>query len=127
MLNETILVGRLTRDVELKYLDNGTPVGKFGLAVDGYKDKTNFFDIQVWGKTAEHCAEYIGKGRLVGLAGELKQERWEKDGQKRSKVIVNARNVKFLDYKNDSKPVGDTSNKQESDVEKDGQDFEVPF
>ena len=123
-MNNLMLIGRLTRDVELKYLDNGTAVGKFGLAVDGYKDKTNFFDIQVWGKTAEHCAEYIGKGRLVGIAGELKQERWEKDGQKRSKVIVNARNVKFLDYKDDS---GSTKTTKEKPDDMTSGDFDVPF
>ena len=126
-MNTVSLIGRLTKDIDLRYTDNGKAVGSFGLAVDGYKDHTNFFEVQVWGKQAENAAKYIGKGRLVGVTGELKQDRWEKDGNKRSRVIVNARNIKFLDYEDDNMATKDTSNKQESDVEIDEEGFDVPF
>ena len=121
-MNSVSVVGRLTNDIELRYLDNGTAVANFGLAVDGYKDHTHFFNVQVWGKTAEHCAEYIGKGRLVGITGELRQERWKKDGQNRSKVIINANNVKFLDYKDDNKDSG-----SDDIITDDELDTQVPF
>ena len=120
-MNTVSLIGRLTKDIDLRYTDNGKAVGSFGLAVDGYKDHTNFFEVQVWGKQAENAAKYIGKGRLVGVTGELKQDRWEKDGNKRSRVIVNARNIKFLDYEDDSKKSDNTPEDMLED------DFDVPF
>ena len=120
-MNSINVIGRLTKDIDLRYTDNGTPVAKFGLAVDGYKDHTNFFSVQVWGKQAENCAKYIGKGRLVGISGELRQERWEKEGQSRSRVVINGRNVKFLDYASEK----DQEETAPDDIMED--DFDVPF
>lgn len=98
--NRVALMGNMTSDVELRHTPQGTSVGHFGLAVNrptsGGNEETTFVDIEVWEKQAETCAEYLSKGRLIFLEGRLKQERWEKDGQKRSRLIVVAERVQFL-------------------------------
>jgi len=104
-VNKVIEVGNLVRDPELKELPNGTKVCKFSIAVnEKYKDKenTHFFDCQVWGKQAENLAKYQGKGSKVLVDGSLKQETWETDGQKRSKVIINAFLIEYLSPKSKS-------------------------
>lgn len=102
-LNVVVLGGHLTRDVELKYTQSGTAIASFGLAVnkkftsDGEKrEQVSFFDIDAWGKTAELCNEWLKKGSGVVIQGELKQESWEQDGNKRYKVKVVANSVQFL-------------------------------
>ena len=104
-LNRVILMGNLTRDPELRYIPSGTAVASFGLAMnrvyttqDGErKEDTCFVDIDVWGKTAENCANYLSKGRPVLIEGALQYRSWEtEDGQKRSKLNVRAFNVQFL-------------------------------
>ncbi|MDA8122277.1 MAG: single-stranded DNA-binding protein [Deltaproteobacteria bacterium] len=105
--NQVVLVGNLTRDVEIRFApSSGTAIGSFGLAVneqvkdgEGWKDYANFFDITVFGKTAEACAEHLAKGRSVLVAGRLRHERWEKDGQKHNRVKVLADKVQFLGSK----------------------------
>lgn len=99
--NRVTLMGNLTRDVELRYTPQGTPVAHFGLAVNrptsSGNEETTFVDIEVWAKQAESCAQYLSKGRLIFLDGRLKQERWDsEDGQKRSRLIVVAERVQFL-------------------------------
>lgn len=98
-MNQVQLIGRLTRDPELRYTTDGTPVGDFGLAVDRplKDDEADFFEIVVWRKLAETVANYLTKGRKVAVSGRLAQDRWEKDGQKRSMVKVVAHGVEFLD------------------------------
>jgi len=105
MLNNVVLIGRLTADPELRYTPNGNAVSNFSLAVNRYKDnEADFFDIACWQKTAEAVAENLEKGRLVAVSGELRQERWvADDGQNRSKVKVNAQQVKFLDWGDEKK------------------------
>ena len=102
-VNHVILIGRLTRDAELKYTSGGQPVCKFGLAInrrkkqgDQYVDEANFFDIVLWGKAGESLSQYLTKGKQVAVEGELRQDRWEQDGQSRSKVEVMANNVQLL-------------------------------
>jgi single-strand DNA-binding protein len=102
--NRVILMGNLTRDPELRYTGNGTAVCTLGLAVnrrvkkgERWEEEASFFDIVVFGKTAENSAEYLAKGRPVLIEGELTQRRWEsQDGQKRSKIEVVASQVRFL-------------------------------
>lgn len=101
--NVCILVGHLTRDMEVKYLNNGTPVGAFSLAVnDRYKkgeewvDEVSFFDVTLWGKSAESLLQYLLKGKMIAVTGKLKQDRWEQDGQSRSKVKITADRVELL-------------------------------
>lgn len=102
-MNHIILVGRLTRDPELKYTPSGVPVANFDLAVDRplQKDKekeTDFIRIVVWNKLAENCANYLGKGRLIAVEGRLQIRSYEgQDGQKRYVAEVVASEVQFLD------------------------------
>ncbi|MEA5031842.1 MAG: single-stranded DNA-binding protein [Sphaerochaeta sp.] len=106
MANDTnivVLVGRLTRESELKFTNNGTAVGRFSLAVNRMKrsgeqreEEVSFFDIVVWGKQAEVLNPYLTKGRQVCINGELRQNRWEQDGQSRSRIEVVANNIQLL-------------------------------
>ena len=102
-LNHVVLLGRLTRDAELKYTANGQAVCKFSIAVnrrrrngDQWEDEANFFDIVVWGRQGESLAQYLTKGKMVGVDGELRQDRWQQDGQNRSKVEIIANNLQLL-------------------------------
>jgi single-strand DNA-binding protein len=100
-VNKAILLGNLTRDVELKNLPTGSPVAEFGVAMnEKYKDKETvvFIDVTVWGSLAENCAKYISKGSLVFIEGKLTMDSWEDKttGKKRTKLKVTALNVQFL-------------------------------
>ncbi len=102
-MNSVCLIGNLTKDPELRYTPQGTAVSVLSIAVnEGYGDKkeTHFFQCQVWGKTAENCNQYLTKGSKVGITGSLRQQRWEKDGNKKSKIIINAQRIEFLTTKN---------------------------
>jgi single-strand DNA-binding protein len=101
--NRVILVGNLTRDPELRYIPSGTAVSEIGLAVndrvkrnDQWVDETTFVDVTLWGRTAEVANEYLSKGSPVLIEGRLKQDRWEKDGQKHSKIKVVAEKMQML-------------------------------
>jgi single-strand DNA-binding protein len=102
-LNHVVLIGRLTRDAELKYTSNGQAVCKFSIAVnrrrkngDQWEDEANFFDIVVWGRQGEALNQYLVKGKMVGVDGELRQDRWQQDGQNRSKVEIVANYLQLL-------------------------------
>ena len=101
-VNQTILLGRLTSDVELKTTPSGKKVAEFTLAVDKGNDQANFFNVVSWEKTAELVAQYTNKGSKVLVQGRLDQQTWEKDGKKNSKVVVIAFDVTFLDPKGES-------------------------
>lgn len=102
-VNHVILIGRLTRDAELKYTSGGMAVCKFAIAVnkrrkngDQWVDEANFFDIVLWGRSGENLNQYLVKGKQVAVEGELHQNRWEQDGQSRSKIEIMATNVQLL-------------------------------
>ena len=105
-LNQVVLVGRLTRDPELRYTPQGAAVCDFTVAVnrkytkkDGEKvEEVAFIDVTSWNRMAEVAAEYLKKGRQVALAGSLVQDRWEDEasGQKRSKIRIQAQSLQFL-------------------------------
>ncbi|MBN2735508.1 MAG: single-stranded DNA-binding protein [Spirochaetales bacterium] len=102
-INSVVLVGRLTRNIEIKYTNGGMAVGKLGIAVnrrrkqnDQWIEEASFFDITLWGKTAEALQSYLVKGKQIGVQGELRQSRWEQDGQARSRVEVVATNIQLL-------------------------------
>lgn len=97
--NSCVLVGRLTKDPELKTTSTGKSVCPFTLAIDkGYgKEGANFIDCEAWGKTAEFVANYLKKGRQALVGGRLDQQVWEKDGQKRSRLQVTVNIVEALD------------------------------
>jgi single-strand DNA-binding protein len=110
MLNRVILIGRLTADPEVKYTPSGIAVGRFCLAVDRrYKNQqgqreTDFLNIVAWRKTAELVGEYLKKGRLVAVEGQLQSRKWEtKEGEKRTSYEVVADSVQFLESR---KPAG---------------------
>ena len=110
MLNRIILMGRLTRDPELRRTQTGTPVASFSLAVDrDFKDKstgersTDFIDVVAWRQTAEFVSRYFTKGRMAVVEGRLQIRDWtDKDGNKRRAAEVIAENVYFGDSKRDS-------------------------
>jgi single-strand DNA-binding protein len=105
-VNVVVLVGRLTRDPELRSTGSGTPVCVLGLAVNErakdpttgeWGERANFFDIDVFGSMGENCARYLTKGREVAIEGRLRWRSWEtQDGQKRSAVNVVANTVQFI-------------------------------
>lgn len=115
MLNRIILIGRLTRDPELRYVPSGHPVASFSLAVDrpfanqqGERE-TDFIDIVAWRKLADQVSQHLSKGRLVAVEGRLQIRSYEtQDGQKRKATEVVADAVRFLDRKATGAPAGTT-------------------
>jgi len=102
-INHVVLIGRLTREAELKYVSNGQAVCKFSIAVnrrkkngDQWEDEANYFDIVVWGRQADALHQYLTKGKMVAVDGELRQDRWQQDGQNRSKVEIVANSLQLL-------------------------------
>jgi single-strand DNA-binding protein len=113
MYNKVILIGNLTKDPELRYTPQGTPVATFRLAVnykykqsDDTKQETTFIDIVVFGKQAESCAQYLNKGSSALVEGRLQERRWESDGQQRSKFEVVAQSVRFLSSRKSGQGAG---------------------
>lgn len=111
-INHVVLVGRLTRDVggvDFAYTAGGVACANASIAVnrsrkqgEQWVDEVSYFDVTIWGKTAENLRPYLTKGKLIGIDGFLKQDRWEKDGQRFSKIRVVAENVQLLGGKGDS-------------------------
>jgi len=104
MLNNVVLIGRLTKDPELRYTPTGVAVATFTLAVDRSftnqqgEREADFIPIVVWRKQAENCANFIGKGRLVAIEGRIQVRTYDaSDGQRRWVTEVVADNVRFLD------------------------------
>ena len=103
-INKIFLIGNLTNNPELRQTKTGTSVARFGLAVNQrYKDASSekkenvcFVNIVAWNKLAEAVASYLEKGRSVFVEGRLNQNRWEQNGQKRSKMEVVAKTIQFL-------------------------------
>ena len=134
MLNRIILMGRLTRDPELRHTQSGTTVASFSLAVDrDFWDKqtgekaTDFIDIVAWRNTAEFVSKYFTKGRMAVVSGRLQIRNWtDKEGNKRRSSEVVADSIYFGDSKKDTgMPAQSYSNNGSfSEVEDDG---ELPF
>ena len=104
-LNRVFLIGRLTRDPELRYTQNGSPVTNFDLAINrAYtdtsgerKEVTDFIRVVTWRRQAETCSQYLNKGSLVFVEGRIGSRSWEtQDGQKRHTTEVTAQRVQFL-------------------------------
>ncbi len=103
-INSVVLVGNLTRDPELRHTPSGTAVTTLRIAVNDrvkkgeeWQDAAYYFDVTVWGRTAENCAQYLAKGRPVGAQGKLTWREWDaQDGSKRQSVEVVADNIQFL-------------------------------
>jgi len=102
-INHVVLVGRLTRDAELRYANSGTAICVFSIANnysrkqgDQWTEETNFFDCTMFGRRAEAVHQYLTKGTQVAVDGSLRFSKWEKDGQTRSKVEVHVNEFQFM-------------------------------
>lgn len=141
MLNHIVLMGRLTRDPELRRTGSGVAVASFTLAVDrdfsgkGQEKETDFIDVTAWRSTAEFASKYFSKGRMAVVSGRLQIRLWEdKDGNKRRSAEVVADNIYFADSRQDG---GNASNAypaqnnyaepQEDYAEVDEEDPGLPF
>ena len=113
-INRVVLVGRLVRDLgndqrDFAYTPNGQARANISIAVnrsrkqgEQWVDEANFFDVTIWGKTAENLKPYLTKGKQIAVEGYLRQDRWEKDGQKFSKVGIVADSVMLLGGKSEN-------------------------
>ena len=113
-VNSVTVIGRLTKDVgsderSFKYIGNGIAVATVDIAVnrtrkqgDQYIEEVSYFSVMLWGKTAENLKPYLTKGKQICVRGFLKQERWEKDGQKQSRVVIVSEQCQLLGSKSDS-------------------------
>ena len=103
-INSVVLVGNLTKDPELRHTPAGTAVTTLRIAVNDrvkrgeeWQDAAYYFDVTVWGRDAENCAQYLAKGRPVGVQGKLTWREWDaQDGTKRQAVEIVADNIQFL-------------------------------
>ncbi len=98
-----VIVGRLTRDAELKYTNSGQAVCHFSVATssrrkkgDQWVEESSFWDVDLWGKQGESINQYLTKGKLVAVEGSMRQDKWEQDGQTRSKTLISANTVQLL-------------------------------
>ncbi len=142
-INRVVLVGNLTRDPELRHTPSGTSVCKLRVAVNTrqkdpatgqWGDKPNYFDVTVWGNQAESCAQYLGRGRPVGIDGRLDWREWEtQDGSKRQAVEIIADTVQFLGSRGDGESRSEGGYLAPSDVRANTDDFtpagddDIPF
>lgn len=107
-LNDVILIGRITKDIgsderSFSFVGNGTAKAVVSLAVnrsvkkgDTWEDEVSFIDCTIWGRTAENLKDKLTKGKQVCIHGYIKQDRWEKDGQKQSRLNIVAERVQLL-------------------------------
>jgi len=110
--NKVILVGNLTRDLELRYTNSGTAICRLGLAVSRRyttaqgeaREDVCFIDVDVWGKQAENCQRYLRKGSPILVEGQLQFDQWDdrETGQKRSKHLIRAERIQFLSSPRDN-------------------------
>lgn len=105
-LNKVFEIGNLTRDIELSFLQNGTPKGNVSIAVNRGKksadgqwvEEASYFDVLIWGQTAQNLQQYLTKGKKIAVCGYLKQDRWQdqQTGQNRSRIYIVAEDVQLL-------------------------------
>jgi len=132
-LNKIILMGRLTRDPELRTTQSGVSVTSFTIAVDrdfkeGGEKQTDFINIVAWRNTAEFVGKYLAKGRMAIVEGRLQMRQWEKDGSKRVSAEVVADNVYFGDSKREEgSSYSPPPKAAETDFSEIGPDDDLPF
>ena len=135
--NKVILAGNLTRDPELRFTQNGTPVCGFGLAVNrvfSKNEEVDFFNVSAWRDLGERVANYTKKGDPILVEGKLQYRTWEaQDGTKRSAVDVVADNVQFLSRPGDGDAEGEVQSRSvrrgdRDNVDLNEEDFDdIPF
>lgn len=113
--NKVTLIGRLTRDADLKYLTTGTAIAAVSLASnrsvkkqDIWETEVSYFDANIYGRMAENLKPYLTKGKMILIAGHLKQDRWEKDGQKFSRIKIEVEDVQLLGGSSSENPNSST-------------------
>ena len=132
-INNVVLGGNLTRDVELRSTPNGTAVCEFSIANNHTyvsnnekKEEVSFISIVVWGKMAENCGKYLSKGKGVIIEGRIKQQTWTTDdGQKRSRLKVIANRVTFTSAPSEVKPA--KAVEKENTLDMDNLDGDISF
>lgn len=131
--NRVILLGNVTRDVEVKHLRSGTAVAEIGLAVnektkrgEEWVEETTFVDVTLWGRTAEVAGEYLSKGSPVFIEGRLKLETWEQDGQKRSKLKVVCERLQLLGGKSEQGQRAEPGRRREAMPKNDNPRVDAP-
>lgn len=102
-INKVFEIGRLTKDASVEFIQTGTPKCEISIAVNrsvkkgnDWVDEVSYFNVTIWGKTAQNLEKYLKKGTQICVEGYLKQDRWEKDGQKQSRVSIVAEKVQLL-------------------------------
>ena len=128
-MNKAILMGRLTKDPELRYTQNGTAVCNFTLAINRRfkQEETDFIPVVAWSKTAEFCEKYFGKGRQVAVVGRIETSNWEdSNGNRRYKTEVVADEVYFADSKQSNTDEG-TKQADDDGFYPPDDDDELPF
>ncbi len=130
-MNVVALVGRLTRDPELRYTPNGTATCTFTLAVDNPfakgEQKADFLNIVAWQQTAEASANYLKKGRLCAVEGRISTRNYEKDGRKIYVTEIVASNVRFLEKSDNAAPKDNTPPPANDSPPMDISDDDLPF
>ncbi len=116
-INKVTVVGRLTRDSHLEYTPSGTAIAKFSIANnqtrkqgDDYIDEVSYFDVRFWGKRAESLNQYLVKGKQVIVSGRLKQERWVKDNQSHSRIMIVCEDIQLLNSGKNQNNQSNTNN-----------------
>lgn len=134
MLNRVILIGRLTRDIDLRYTQQGTAVTTFTLAVNRKfnRDEADFIDCVAWRKTAENMAQYVGKGALVAVEGRIQVRNYQdKEGRKRWATEVVSDDVRFLESRKNGgstqKAAGDVTGWEDLGTEVSLDDVDLPL
>lgn len=138
MMNNISLVGRLTKDIELRHFESGTAAIRFTLAVSrNYKNKagvyeTDFLDIQAVGVSAENTAKYCNKGDIIGVKGRLEKTSWEdKEGNRHYDTYVRAENISFINvnHKNNTPKEEPTTEQQDpyKEFAEEIQESDLPF
>lgn len=123
-INNLTVIGRITRDLNESsygYTNNGTARANISIAVnrsrkngDQWVDDVSYFDVTIWGKTAENLKPYLVKGQQIAVQGYLKQDRWEKDGEKKSRVVIVSELVQLVGGKREETQDSQFSSSQNS-------------
>ena len=128
-MNSIQLVGRAGRDPEVRYFESGTMVANLSLAVRGQKkDETDWFNLAIWGKTAQITADYVKKGSLIGVIGRVTTEKWtDKQGEERSKQIVVVDRLELLGSRADNESPAPAGNRAAAPAAAGPGDDVIPF
>lgn len=140
-LNVCTIIGRLTRDAELKFTAAGMAIATFSIAVnrsvkkgEAWEDEASFFDVTLWNKLAESLAKHLTKGKQIAVVGSLRQDRWQdQEGKPRSKVVISAETVQLLGSpqagqgSTQSAPAKDSHQEAQASAQDDGFEDDIPW